>query len=118
MWGCATLNEVRKYETIGLSSNGLVTDSSSNRCLDLPSHKTFEDITSDAAVAAKLKAVYDHPDLVELYTGASCEHDGTQPSQCIAYTGTRLFLADLVSTVRGVGYMMSAVLFLLLTCAP
>jgi hypothetical protein len=49
-WRCATLNEFRKF-------------------FGLTPHKNFEDINSDPVVSSKLKALFDHPDFVELYPG-------------------------------------------------
>ncbi|RDW75784.1 hypothetical protein BP5796_06605 [Coleophoma crateriformis] len=85
-WRCATLNEFRKF-------------------FGLTPHKTFEDINSDKEVAAKLKALFDHPDFVELYPGLVCEEakKPMDPGVGIAptYTISRAILSDAVALVRG-----------------
>jgi hypothetical protein len=85
-WKCATLNEFRKF-------------------FGLTPYEKFEDINSDPAVSAKLKALFDHPDFVELYPGLVCE-DAKQPMDPgvgiePTYTISRSILSDTVSLIRG-----------------
>jgi hypothetical protein len=73
-WRCGTLNEFRKF-------------------FGLTPHKTVENINSDPAVPSKPKALFDHPDFVELYPGLVCE-DAKKPMDrgvgiCPTYTISR-----------------------------
>jgi hypothetical protein len=85
-WHCATLNEFRKF-------------------FGLKAHDTFESINSDPQVAADLKHLYEHPDLVELYTGIVVEEAKTPmvPGVGLAptFTVSRAILSDAVTLVRG-----------------
>jgi linoleate 10R-lipoxygenase len=85
-WKCATLNEFRKF-------------------FGLTPYEKFEDINSDPSVASKLKALFDHPDFVELYPGLVCEDakEPMDPGVGIAptYTISRSILSDAVTLVRG-----------------
>ena len=85
-WRCATLNEFRKF-------------------FGLTPHKNFEDINSDPDISSKLKALFDHPDFVELYPGLVCEN-AKKPMDpgvgiCPTYTISRSILSDAVTLVRG-----------------
>ncbi|KAJ4297739.1 hypothetical protein N0V90_005634 [Kalmusia sp. IMI 367209] len=83
-WNLGTLNEFRKY-------------------FGLEAHTSFDDITSDKAVAEQLKHLYDHPDKVEIYPGIVVEDakkpmipgSGLTPS----YTVSRAVLSDAVALI-------------------
>lgn len=85
-WEVSTLNEFRAY--VGLRK-----------------HETFEDINPDPVVAQKLRRLYRHPDLVELYPGLVSEK--TKPAMapgsglCVNFTISYAILSDAVSLVRG-----------------
>lgn len=85
-WEVATLNEFRTF--VGLTR-----------------HETFEDINPDPEVAQKLKNLYDHPDLVELYPGLVSEKAKPAMSPgsglCVNFTTSYAILSDAVSLVRG-----------------
>ncbi|ETI20690.1 hypothetical protein G647_07032 [Cladophialophora carrionii CBS 160.54] len=85
-WNVATLNEFRKF-------------------FKLEPHKSFSDITRDEEVARSLKALYQHPDYVELYPGIVAEDakDPLEPGSglCPGYTISRTILADAVALTRG-----------------
>ncbi len=85
-WNVATLNEFRKF-------------------FKLEPHKTFSDITKNEEVARSLKALYQHPDYVELYPGIVAEDakDALEPGSglCPGYTISRTILADAVALTRG-----------------
>ncbi|KIW81777.1 hypothetical protein Z517_04803 [Fonsecaea pedrosoi CBS 271.37] len=85
-WNVATLNEFRKF-------------------FKLEPHKTFSDITKNKEVARSLKALYEHPDYVELYPGIVAEDakDPLEPGSglCPGYTISRTILADAVALTRG-----------------
>ncbi|KAG9234558.1 heme peroxidase [Amylocarpus encephaloides] len=85
-WKCATLNEFRKH-------------------FGLTPYETFEDITSDKEVAKSMKALYDHPDFVELYAGLVCEDAKAPMDPGVGigptYTISRSILSDAVTLVRG-----------------
>lgn len=85
-WNVATLNEFRKF-------------------FKLEPHKTFDDITKDQEVAHALKALYQHPDYVELAPGLAAEDckDPYEPGSglCPGYTISRTILSDAVALVRG-----------------
>ena len=57
-WQLATLNEFREF--FGLSR-----------------HKTFQDINGNPKIQERLRALYEDPDMVELYPGLFCEGNGT-----------------------------------------
>ena len=85
-WNVATLNEFRKF-------------------FKLAPHTTFHDITKDPQVAQSLKALYGHPDYVEMYPGLVAE-DAKEPMEpgsglCPGYTISRAILADAVALTRG-----------------
>ena len=85
-WNVATLNEFRKF-------------------FKLQPYKEFSDITTDQEVARSLKALYQHPDYVELYPGLVAE-DAKKPlapgsGLCPGYTVSRAILADAVALTRG-----------------
>ncbi|ORY72097.1 heme peroxidase, partial [Pseudomassariella vexata] len=90
-WHVATLNEYRAF--VGLSQ-----------------HETFEDINPDPKVADNLRALYRHPDQVELYPGVVVEK--TKPVMApgsglsAGFTASRAILCDVVSLVRGDGFYM------------
>ncbi|EWC45463.1 hypothetical protein DRE_00862 [Drechslerella stenobrocha 248] len=85
-WKCVSLNEFRNF-------------------LGLKSHTTFEDINPDPEVSQSLQRIYSHPDFVELYPGLIAEETkismvpGVGISQ--AFTSSRAFLSNIVSTIRG-----------------
>jgi hypothetical protein len=85
-WNVATLNEFRKF-------------------FKLEPHKSFSDISSNEEVARSLKALYGHPDYVELYPGIVAEDakDPLEPGSglCPGYTISRTILADAVALTRG-----------------
>jgi hypothetical protein len=85
-WNVATLNELRAF-------------------FKLQPHKTFTDITTDEATAGALKALYGHPDYVEMYPGLVAEDakEAISPSSglCPGYTISRAILADAVALSRG-----------------
>ncbi|KIW18357.1 hypothetical protein PV08_02645 [Exophiala spinifera] len=85
-WNVATLNEFRKF-------------------FKLEPHKTFSSISTDDEVARSLKALYGHPDYVELYPGLVAEDakDPLEPGSglCPGYTISRTILADAVALTRG-----------------
>jgi hypothetical protein len=85
-WNVATLNEFRKF-------------------FKLEPHKTFSDITKDETTAHALKALYGHPDYVEMYPGLVAEDakDPMDPGSglCPGYTISRAILADAVALTRG-----------------
>lgn len=85
-WNVATLNEFRKF-------------------FKLEPHKSFSDITKNTEVARSLKALYQHPDYVELYPGLVAEDakDPLEPGSglCPGYTISRTILADAVALTRG-----------------
>ncbi|RMZ89577.1 hypothetical protein DV736_g3200, partial [Chaetothyriales sp. CBS 134916] len=85
-WNVATLNELRKF-------------------FKLDPHKTFSEITRDETTAHALKALYGHPDYVEMYPGLVAE-DAKSPLDpgsglCLGYTTSRAILADAVALSRG-----------------
>lgn len=85
-WNVATLNEFRMY-------------------FGLMPHKTFKDITTDDQVAKSLEALYNSPDMVELYPGLIAE-DAKKPvvpgsGLCAGFTTATAILADAVALVRG-----------------
>jgi len=85
-WNVATLNEFRKF-------------------FKLEPYKDFSEITKDDEVAHSLKALYEHPDYVELYPGLVAE-DAKEPLSpgsglCPGYTTSRTILADAVALTRG-----------------
>lgn len=85
-WNVATLNEFRKF-------------------FKLEPHKDFSDITKNEEVARSLKALYGHPDYVELYPGIVAE-DAKEPLEpgsglCPGFTISRTILADAVALTRG-----------------
>lgn len=43
------------------------------KVFNLKPHETFEDINQDPVVASQLRALYNHPDYVELYPGVVVE---------------------------------------------
>ncbi|EXJ92051.1 hypothetical protein A1O3_00601 [Capronia epimyces CBS 606.96] len=85
-WNVATLNEFRKF-------------------FKLAPHQDFSDITKDKDVARSLKALYQHPDYVELYPGLVAEDakDPLEPGSglCPGYSISRTILADAVALTRG-----------------
>lgn len=85
-WNVATLNEFRQFA-------------------GLKKHESFEDINPDPQVAQKLKNLYDHPDLVELYPGLVSEKPKPAMSPgsglCVNFTTSYAILSDAVSLVRG-----------------
>ena len=85
-WNVATLNEFRQFA-------------------GLKKHESFEDINPDPVVAQKLKDLYDHPDLVELYPGLASEKPKPPMSPgsglCVNFTTSYAILSDAVSLVRG-----------------
>jgi linoleate 8R-lipoxygenase / 9,12-octadecadienoate 8-hydroperoxide 8R-isomerase len=85
-WRVATLNEFRAH-------------------FNLKKHETFEDINPDPNVANQLKALYDHPDYVELYVGLIAESakEPMVPGSgiCLGFTTSRAILSDAVALVRG-----------------
>jgi len=85
-WNMASLNEFRQF-------SGLI------------KHETFEDINPDKEVAEKLRNLYDHPDLVELYPGLVAEKAKPPMSPgsglCVNFTTSYSILADAVALVRG-----------------
>jgi hypothetical protein len=88
-WHVATLNELRAF-------------------FKLEPHKSFTDITRDQDTAAALKALYGHPDYVEMYPGLVAE-DAKEPMEpgsglCPGYTISRAILADAVALSRGDRY--------------
>lgn len=85
-WQVATLNEFRKF-------------------FGLEPHKDFSDITSNEEVQKSLKALYTHPDYVELYPGIVAE-DAKIPMEpgsglCPGFTISRVILSDAVALTRG-----------------
>lgn len=88
-WNVATLNELRAF-------------------FKLEPHKTFTDITRDEDTAGALKALYGHPDYVEMYPGLVAE-DAKEPMDpgsglCPGFTISRAILADAVALSRGDRY--------------
>ena len=85
-WNLASLNEFRAY-------------------FNLKTYESFEEINPDPEVAEKLKHLYDHPDLVELYPGLVFEaaKEPVVPGSglCPSFTTSRAVLADAVALVRG-----------------
>ncbi|CZT05989.1 related to Psi-producing oxygenase A [Rhynchosporium agropyri] len=85
-WNMASLNEFREFA-------------------GLKKHATFEDINPDPEVAEKLKNLYDHPDLVELYPGLVAEKAKPPMAPgsglCVNFTTSYAILSDAVSLVRG-----------------
>lgn len=85
-WNVGSLNEFRKF-------------------FGLKNYETFEEINSDPEVAESLRALYGHPDYVELYPGIVSEEakDPMVPGVGIAptYTISRAVLSDAVALVRG-----------------
>jgi len=85
-WNMASLNEFRQFS-------------------GLTKHETFEDINPDKEVAEKLRNLYDHPDLVELYPGLVAEKAKPPMSPgsglCVNFTTSYSILADAVALVRG-----------------
>ncbi|KAL2062890.1 hypothetical protein VTL71DRAFT_5962 [Oculimacula yallundae] len=85
-WNMASLNEFREFA-------------------GLKKHATFEDINPDPEVAEKLKNLYDHPDLVELYPGLVAEKAKPPMSPgsglCVNFTTSYAILSDAVGLVRG-----------------
>lgn len=85
-WHVATLNELRSF-------------------FKLAPHRSFTDITRDEDAAGALKALYGHPDYVEMYPGLVAE-DAKEPMEpgsglCPGYTISRAILADAVALSRG-----------------
>ena len=85
-WQVATLNEFRKF-------------------FGLEPHKEFSDITTNVEVQHALKALYKHPDYVELYPGIITE-DAKIPLEpgsglCPGFTISRVILSDAVTLTRG-----------------
>lgn len=85
-WNVASLNEFRSF-------------------FGLTPHKTFNDISNDPSVAESLKALYDHPDNVELYPGIVAENAQKKhvpgAGLCCSSTIIRCILSDAVTLVRG-----------------
>lgn len=85
-WNVATLNEFRRFS-------------------GLKKHASFEDINPDPEVAQKLKNLYEHPDLVELYPGLVSEKPKPPMSPgsglCVNFTTSYAILSDAVGLVRG-----------------
>ncbi|KAF1994656.1 heme peroxidase [Amniculicola lignicola CBS 123094] len=84
-WGMASLNEFR--DSFGLKR-----------------HKTMEDINPNPEIADILRALYDHPDMVELYPGLFLE-DGKPEiipgcGGCPPFTVGRAVFSDAVTLVR------------------
>lgn len=77
------------------------------RFFGLKPAEKFEDINPDPLVADRLRALYGHPDYVEMYPGLVSED--AKPSMdpgsglCPPHTLSRAILSDAVSLVRGVG---------------
>jgi hypothetical protein len=88
-WNLASLNEFREFT-------------------GLTKHTTFEDISPDPEVAAKLRNLYEHPDYVELYPGLVAEKAKPPKSPgsglCVNFTTSYVILFDAVSLVRGDRY--------------
>ena len=84
-WQLASLNEFRDF-------------------FGLKRHETMEDINPDKKIADTLRALYDHPDMVELYPGLFIED--TKPvlnpgcGGCPPYTVGRAVFSDAVTLVR------------------
>lgn len=85
-WHVGSLNEFRKH-------------------FGLKAYDTFEEINSNPEVADALRALYEHPDYVELYPGIVSEEakEPMIPGVGIAptYTISRAVLSDAVALVRG-----------------
>jgi len=85
-WHVGTLNELRKF-------------------MDLTPHQTFADINPDPDIQVALKALYQEPDLVEMYPGVVFEaaKDAYYPGSglCAGFTITRAILSDAITLVRG-----------------
>ncbi|KAK8078122.1 hypothetical protein PG996_004292 [Apiospora saccharicola] len=85
-WHAASLNEFRTF-------------------FGLKPHATFEEVNSDPAVANHLKALYEHPDYVELYPGVVVEESkpvmNPGSGLCPGYTISRTILSDAITLVRG-----------------
>ncbi|KAF4545835.1 Heme peroxidase family protein [Lasiodiplodia theobromae] len=85
-WGLASLNEFRNF-------------------FGLKQFSSFEEINPDPGVAQALKALYGHPDNVELYPGLMCEEAKKVCSPgsglCPGFTISEAILADAVALVRG-----------------
>ncbi|KAF2478296.1 prostaglandin G/H synthase 2/cyclooxygenase 2, pgh2/cox2 [Lindgomyces ingoldianus] len=84
-WGLASLNEFRDF-------------------FGLARHKTMEDINPNPEIADILRALYDHPDMVELYPGLFLE-EGKPELQpgcggCPPFTVGRAVFSDAVTLVR------------------
>ncbi|EGE05562.1 fatty acid oxygenase [Trichophyton equinum CBS 127.97] len=85
-WGCASLNEFRKF-------------------FGLKEYQTFEEINSDPEIAGALRNLYEHPDHIELYPGIVAEEPKIPmvpgAGICPTYTISRAILSDAVVLVRG-----------------
>ncbi|KAL1622700.1 hypothetical protein SLS54_004718 [Diplodia seriata] len=85
-WGLASLNEFRKF-------------------FGLKEFKSFEEINPDPGVSEALRALYSHPDNVELYPGLMSESTKEVQSPgaglCPGFTISEAILADAVALVRG-----------------
>ncbi|KKY24083.1 putative heme peroxidase family protein [Diplodia seriata] len=85
-WGLASLNEFRKF-------------------FGLKEFQSFEEINPDLDVSQALKALYSHPDNVELYPGLMSESTKEVQSPgaglCPGFTISEAILADAVALVRG-----------------
>ncbi|KAL1646948.1 hypothetical protein SLS58_003085 [Diplodia intermedia] len=85
-WGLASLNEFRDF-------------------FGLKKFKSFEEINPDPGVSQALKALYCHPDNVELYPGLMSESTKEVLSPgaglCPGFTISEAILADAVALVRG-----------------
>lgn len=85
-WNMASLNEFREFT-------------------GLKKYSTFEEINPDPEVAERLRNLYDHPDLVELYPGLVSEKakPPMNPGSglCVNFTTSYAILSDAVGLVRG-----------------
>lgn len=85
-WGCASLNEFRKF-------------------FGLKEYNTFEEINSDPEISSTLRNLYEHPDHVELYPGIVSEESKFPmvpgAGICPTYTISKAILSDAVALVRG-----------------
>ncbi|ORX79734.1 heme peroxidase [Basidiobolus meristosporus CBS 931.73] len=81
MAGCCTLNEFRRY-------------------FNLKEYETFEEINPDPRIAKTLRALYRHPNNVELYPGIVVESTKTNGGISLPYTTSRAILADAVNLLR------------------
>ncbi|KAG4442109.1 hypothetical protein IFR05_002395 [Cadophora sp. M221] len=84
-WGMASLNEFRHF-------------------FGLKKHETMEEINPDPEIAALLRNLYDHPDMVELYPGLFVEDAKPRMDPgcggCPPYTVGRAVFSDAVVLVR------------------